>query len=61
MDGSDEIIDMLNQLEARLDLIESKLDRISDSTSELQTRGALMGEDLAGIRRDIERLEPGVI
>jgi uncharacterized coiled-coil DUF342 family protein len=61
MDGSDEIIDLLGQISRRLDEIEAKLDDLSDSASALETSGSLMADDLAEIRRDIDRLEPGVI
>lgn len=61
MEGSDEIIDLLGQISRRLDEIETKLDDLSDSASALETSGSLMADDLAEIRRDIDRLEPGVI
>ena len=61
LDDSQEIIDLLERLAIRLDLLEDKLDRVADATSELQTQGALMGDDLNEIRRDIDKLEPGII
>ena len=61
MEGSYEIITMLERLGTRLDLIEDKLDRIADSTLELQTQGSLITEDIDEIKKDIDRLEPGVI
>ncbi len=61
MSDSEEINDKLDSILSRLDRLESLCDDISDATGDLQAQGAVMADDLAEIRRDIARLEPGVI
>ncbi len=61
MDQSDQIIGLLEELSRRLDRIESQIDSVAESSEELESRFAVMGEDLSAIRADIDRLEPGVI
>ncbi len=61
MDRAEEIISTLDRIVASLDLIESRVDDISTTVSGLEAQAAVTAEDLAAIRRDIDRLEPGVI
>ncbi len=61
MDDSSEIISTLDQIVTSLDLIESRVDDILQTVSGLEAQAAVTAEDLATIRRDIDRLEPGVI
>ena len=61
MDDSSEIISTLNQIVTSLDLIESRVDDILKRVSGLEAHAAVTAEDLTAIRRDIDRLEPGVI
>ncbi len=61
MDDSSEIISTLDQIVTSLDLIESRVDDILQTVSGLEAQAAVTAEDLAAIRRDIDRLEPGVI
>jgi predicted nucleic acid-binding Zn-ribbon protein len=61
MESSDEIIDLLESVSARLERLESAIEAIADDTRSLEIQGAAMADDLAEIRQDIARLEPGVI
>jgi outer membrane murein-binding lipoprotein Lpp len=61
LDEAEEIISTLERIVASLDLIESRVDDISTTVSGLEAQAAVTAEDLAAIRRDIDRLEPGVI
>jgi DNA integrity scanning protein DisA with diadenylate cyclase activity len=61
LDDSSEIISTLDQIVTSLDLIESRVDDILQTVSGLEAQAAVTAEDLAAIRRDIDRLEPGVI
>ena len=61
MDDSSEIISTLDQIVTSLDLIESRVDDILQTVSGLEAQAAVTAEDLAAIRRDIDRFEPGVI
>ena len=61
MDDSSEIISTLDQIVTSLDLIESRVDDILQTVSGLEAQAAVTAEDIAAIRRDIDRLEPGVI
>ena len=61
MDGSDEIIDLVDSVSSRLERIESEIESIGDATRSLEIQYAAMADDLAEIRQDIARLEPGVI
>ena len=61
MDQSDEILSVLERLSDRLDLIESELDSLAESSRNLEAQSLGMADDLDAIRRDIDRLEPGVI
>ncbi|MEX1219213.1 MAG: hypothetical protein WEB05_02365 [Solirubrobacterales bacterium] len=61
MDDSTVIITLLRGLDSRLDSIEADLGQLADLTTDLQNQGALMADDMAEIRRDINRLEPGII
>jgi len=61
LDQSDEILSVLERLSDRLDLIESELDSLAESSRNLEAQSLGMADDLDAIRRDIDRLEPGVI
>lgn len=61
LDQSDEILSMLDRLSTRLDRIESELDSLADSNRSIEAQSLGMADDLDAIRRDIARLEPGVI
>jgi outer membrane murein-binding lipoprotein Lpp len=61
LDDSSEIISTLDRIVNTLDLIESRVDDISTAVSGLEAQAAVTAEDLAAIRRDIDRLEPGII
>lgn len=61
MDTSDEIVDLLERVSAQLDRIESEIETVAEANRSLEVQVAVMTEDLAQIRRDIDRLEPGVI
>lgn len=61
MGDSSEIISTLDQIVASLDLIESRIEDISATVSGLEAQAAVNADDLAAIRRDIDRLEPGII
>lgn len=61
MDTSDEIVDLLERVSAQLDRIESEIENVAEANRSLEVQVAVMAEDLAQIRRDIDRLEPGVI
>ena len=61
MDQSDQIIGLLEEISRRLDRIESEIESIADISEELESRFAVICEDQAAIRADIDRLEPGVI
>ncbi len=55
MDQSDQIIGLLEELSRRLDRIESQIDSVADSSEELESRFAVMSEDLS---RDTGRHRP---
>ena len=61
LDQSDEILRVLERLSDRLDLIESELESLAESSRNLEAQSLGMADDLDAIRRDIDRLEPGVI
>jgi outer membrane murein-binding lipoprotein Lpp len=61
LDDAEQIIFTLERIVASLELIESRVDDISTAVSGLEAQAAVTADDLAAIRRDIDRLEPGVI
>jgi len=61
MNSSEEIIDLLDRVSSRLERIESEIESIGEATRSLEIQYAAMADDLAEIRQEIARLEPGVI
>jgi outer membrane murein-binding lipoprotein Lpp len=61
MGDSYEITSKLDSIETLLQRIEDKVESLSEAVAELEAQGASMTSDMEAIRRDIDRLEPGVI
>ena len=56
-----EVTMKLDSIETLLQRIEDKVESLAESAAELEAQGATMTSEIEAIRRDIDRLEPGVI